>query len=509
MTPRARACGAAAIVLAVAGLVGTVGATPATAATRSGFGKSAGAERYAGAGRAEDWQAGQWWVDKSKLKERHAQGLTGHGVDIALIDGPVNTSIPELAGQDVRPTFSTCDESTKEDGPLTPDGPLDDTSFHTTSMAALLVGNGKGTGPGGAGITGVAPGATLRTYSIFNTTDPSKHQNYMCDLTAMPALIDRVVADGADIVEIPVTLKGYSDAFRAAVNRAITKGVLLVAGAGNDGPGERPMPPADLTGILVVGGFTSDAKVYPKNPTSISADWESAARSTGSRYEIHLLGPATNILAGAVVNGKWDSNQLQSGTSGASAVVAGQLALMKQKWPTATSNQLLSSLLRNANRVQGEPVWTPRGGFGTSSFENTLSTDPSAYPDVQPIYGTLGNVFSDHPVPQFIPVTLDGEGHLATQPPSTPSTGSSTTLTAPAAPATTRPPTALPTGASRADAERGSGGFGGWLAGGISALAVLALAALVLVRRNRTGRPTVSIVNTAPSNTAAEGKEPP
>jgi len=195
MTPRARACGAAAIVWAVAGLVGTVGATPATAAARSGFGGPGGTERYAGAGRAEDWQAGQWWVDKSKLKERHAQGLTGHGVDIALIDGPVNTSIPELAGQDVRPTFSTCDESTKEDGPLTTDGPLDDTSFHTTSMAALLVGNGKGTGPGGAGITGVAPGATLRTYSIFNTTDPSKHQNYMCDLTAMPALIDRVPSE--------------------------------------------------------------------------------------------------------------------------------------------------------------------------------------------------------------------------------------------------------------------------------------------------------------------------
>jgi len=190
-------------------------------------------------GSAADWQAGQWWVAKSKLKERHAQGLTGKGVNIALIDGPVSTSIPELVGQDVRPTFSTCG-TREEAGPVTPDGPLNDTSFHPTSMAALLVGNGKGTGPGGAGITGVAPGATLRTYAIYNTSDPSKNQNLMCDLAAMPALIDRVVADGADIVEIPVTIQGWSDTFRAAVNRAIAKGVVLVSGAGNDGPATRP-----------------------------------------------------------------------------------------------------------------------------------------------------------------------------------------------------------------------------------------------------------------------------
>jgi len=477
-------CAAAAIVMAAA-VVGP----PHVRADLAAMGR--GAEAFAEAGSAADWQAGQWWVDKSKLKERHAQGLTGQGVDIALIDGPVNTSIPELAGQDVRPTFSTCDATTKDDGPLTPDGPLDDTSFHTTSMAALLVGNGKGTGPGGAGITGVAPGATLRTYSIFNTVDPSKHQNFMCDLTAMPALVDRIVADGADIIEIPVTFKGYTDAFRAAVNRAITKGVLVVAGAGNDGPGARPMPPADLTGVLVVGGFTSDAKVYANNPTSISTTWESASRGTESRYEIHLLGPATDILGGAVVNGTWKSDQLQSGTSGASAIVAGQLALMRQKWPGATSNQLLTSILRNANRVSGEPVWTPRGGFGTTSFESTLSNDPSTYLDVHPIYGTLSNVFSDHPVPQVIPVALNRDGHLTTPPPTSSATSS------PAASA------ALPTSAGGASTDRGSGSAGGWLAGGgIAALVVLALVVLVLLRRNRTGRPIVHIVNTA-----AEGKE--
>lgn len=453
---------------------------------------------FARAGGAADWQAGQWWVDKSKLRERHAQGLTGKGVNIALIDGPVSTSIPELVGQDVRPTFTTCDETKKDDGPVTPDGPLNETSFHPTSMAAVLVGNGKGTGPGGAGITGVAPGATLRTYAIYNTADPSKHQNFMCDPTAMPALIDRVVADGADIVEIPVTLKGYSDKFRAAVNRAIAKGVVLVSGAGNDGPGASPMPPADQTGVLVVGGFTSDLMVYPGNPTSSSPNWESASSDTKSRYEIHLLGPATNILGGSVVNGRWQSNQLQNGTSGASAIVVGQFALMKQKWPKATNNQLLTSLLRNANRVPGEPVWTPRGGFGTSSFENTLTTDPSGYPDVQPIYGTLSNVFSDHPVAQFMPLAVDSDGHLITAPPTT----SVTTPTTPTTPAATVASSSPPGNASGSSPGRGSSSTGGWLLGVVVALVAMALVVLVIVRRNRATRSTVNV-----SNTPVEGKE--
>lgn len=479
----------------------TVGAPGARAGPAA---RGAVSEASVQTGSAADWQAAQWWVAKSKLKERHAQGLTGKGVNIALIDGPVSTSIPELVGQDVRPTFSTCG-TREEAGPVTPDGPLNDTSFHPTSMAALLVGNGKGTGPGGAGITGVAPGATLRTYAIYNTSDPSKNQNLMCDLAAMPALIDRVVADGADIVEIPVTIQGWSDTFRAAVNRAIAKGVVLVSGAGNDGPATRPMPPADQTGVLVVGGFTSDLMVYPGNPTSSSANWEFASDDTRSRsrYEIHLLGPATSILGGTVVNGRWESNKLQNGTSGASAIVVGQFALMKQKWPKATNNQLLVSLLRNANRVPGEPVWTPRGGFGTSSFENTLTTDPSGYPDVQPIYYRLSNVFKDHPVPQFLPVTVDSDGYLPTQPPTPSATTSTTTSSATStAPAATGSPTSPPAYASGSSSDRASGSTPGWLLGLLGALVALAFVILALMRRHRTSRSAVRLVNTS-----AEGKD--
>ena len=37
-------------------------------------------------------------------------------------------------------------------------------------------------------------------------------------------------------------------------------------------------------------------------------------------------------------------------------------------------------------------VWEPRRGFGATSFATTLATDPTVYPDVMPIHGSLDAV---------------------------------------------------------------------------------------------------------------------
>ena len=374
----------------------------------------------AAAGSLGDWQRGQWWVDATQLKTWHQQGLTGQGVTIALIDGPVATGIPELKGQDVQPTGTLCDrDQWRSWGPTTPDGPLNETSFHTTSMAALMVGSGKGNGPGGVGILGVAPGATLKTYAVFNTVDPAARQNLACWGPGLPAFIDRIVADGAQVIQIPVSLDVTNDQMQAAFNRAIAKGVIVVAASGNGGPLRKVMSPGGYQGVLVVGGVQPDGKVLATNPTSTVDDWEQA-RTFDVQYNIHLVAPGSDVVGGGLMRGnRWDSAVLQSGSSGASAIVAGQLALMKQKWPNATSNQLLYSLLRSARHPDGSAVWERRRGFGTTSFEATLTTDPTVYPDVMPIFSSMGNVMSDQPTPPFIPLAVGSDGFLPDAPSAT------------------------------------------------------------------------------------------
>lgn len=444
---------------------------------------AAGMPALAPAGSLGDWQQGQWWIEAGKLKSWHDQGITGTGVTIALVDGPVFAGIPELQGQDVRPTGTICDRAVSQAwGPTTPDGPLDATSFHTTSMAAVMVGSGKGNGPGGVGVLGVAPGATLKTYAMFNSVDPAANQNYDCFSPAVPGLIDRIVADGANIIEIPVSVDVKGDEIQAAFNRAIAKGVVIVSAAGNGGPSTSVMSPGGNAGVLVVAGMRPDGSAYPGNPTSLDQDWDTAQTVDG-QYNIHLVAPGVDIVGGALVGGnRWDSAVLQSGTSGASAIVAGQLALMKQKWPKATGNQLLYSLLRSARRPEGSPVWDPRRGLGTTYFEGTLTTDPTAYPDVVPIYRTLGNVFNDHPTAPFMPLAVNADGYL----PKAANGSATASAAAPSSPAV-EPAPANATAASATAQTTSPTAWVAWLLGGLLVVAVLVGGGWMLTRNRRPG----------------------
>lgn len=477
------------VTTAVAGglLLPALAAAPASAGVPAAgvpvaVGRAGGMPALAPAGTLGDWQRGQWWVDATKLRTWHQQGITGKGVTIALLDGPVATGIPELQGQDVRPSGTLCDRDLwRSWGPTTPDGPLDETSFHTTSMAALLVGSGKGNGPGGVGVLGVAPGATLRTYAMFNTVDPAAHQNLDCWGPGLAAFLDRIVADGAQIVQIPVSFDVVDDEIQAAVNRAIAKGVVIVAASGNGGPSAKVMAPGGQRGVLVVGGMEQDGKVLATNPTSTVDDWDQA-RSFDVTYNIHLVAPGADLVGGGLASGnRWDSAVLQSGSSGASAIVAGQLALMKQRWPSATGNQLLYSLLRSARHPDGSAVWEPRRGFGTTSFEATLTTDPTAYPDVMPIYTSMGNVESDQPTPPFMPLAVDGNGYLPKAPGATSPAGAATPPAAPSAAAPAPAPAAAPV-ATTSDTA-----WLVWLVSGLVAVAAVVAGGWAL-SRNRASR---------------------
>ena len=80
------------------------------------------------------------------LDQARAKGYTGAGVTIAMIDGPVDTSRPELAGATVLDK-SPCQINT-----------ADDSRRHGTEIASILV----------ARDYGVAPQATLSSYQTVS-----------------------------------------------------------------------------------------------------------------------------------------------------------------------------------------------------------------------------------------------------------------------------------------------------------------------------------------------------
>ena len=91
----------------------------------------------------------QEYVSYYYLDSAHTKGYTGKGVTIALIDGPVELSDPELAGANITDK-SRCTIKSSEAG-----------KYHANHMAALIVSQKYG----------VAPDATLYTYQTSSNDD--------------------------------------------------------------------------------------------------------------------------------------------------------------------------------------------------------------------------------------------------------------------------------------------------------------------------------------------------
>ena len=71
------------------------------------------------------------------------------------------------------------------------------------------------------------------------------------------------------------------------------------------------------------------------------------------------------------------------GTSFATPIVAGSLALSMERWPHATGNQIMQGLARTGVGGNGGQ-WNPYTGFGALDTYALLTTNPRDFPDENP-----------------------------------------------------------------------------------------------------------------------------
>ena len=76
------------------------------------------------------------------------------------------------------------------------------------------------------------------------------------------------------------------------------------------------------------------------------------------------------------------------GTSMSTALVAGMLALARQKWPDGTPNQILQSLVHSGLNPDHE--WNQKTGYGAAALGSLVNDDPTQYPDENPILDKPG-----------------------------------------------------------------------------------------------------------------------
>ena len=300
------------------------------------------------------------YYSRYNLEALHAQGYTGEGVTIAVIDGRIDTSIPELQGADIvdkSPCAAPADAEHDE---------------HATYIAQLLV----------APDFGIAPKATI--YNYVSILDPQKSSDDCSLGTARPAgrasteyLIEQAINDGADIISISHTYSSpQSQEMRWAISRATVSGVPIVAGVGND----RTRDPDNSLGMW--GGVIG----------------VSALDKDGNFADYSNYGEGVTLSAvGYVVGRSTLDNQLTwaKGTSIAAPMVAGFLALAWQRFGDGgvSVRQVLQAMVATAWGTNGQ--WNERTGYGEINPAALLAADPSQYP-VESLLLEKGSRFAFH-----------------------------------------------------------------------------------------------------------------
>lgn len=303
------------------------------------------------------------------LDRARAKGYTGEGVTIAMIDGPVDTSVPELKGAKIT-TKETC-TITSSNGSWT----------HGTGVASILVSD----------VYGVAPGSSLLTYKIaFGNQNDQRSEDCFggagyVGKTELVRVLNQAMNDGAQIINLSASSDDGNDQMKWTVARAMSSGVILVTAAGNNATDE------DLTSLSQWSGVIG--------VTAISTD------GTRQDYSSWGEGVVTTSIGGPFSLRDLASGEVQqrSGTSFSAPVVTGVLALAKQRWPEATSNQLLQLLVKTG--LNPDHGWNKYTGFGGIDPGAILNTDPSQFPDENPLAQKQGG---SSPTPEEVQQYADG-----------------------------------------------------------------------------------------------------
>ena len=299
------------------------------------------------------------------LDSARAKGYTGAGVTIAIIDGSVDTSVPELAGAKITDkTPCTVHSSTEH-------------AAHGTTIAALLVSHDYG----------VVPDATLLAYQSH---DPTSTVDSDCEpaskmpLSGLPSLINHAINDGAVIINYSAESPRLSDDLKWALARAMSQGVIITTAVGNSHSDENDTSLSQWSGVVGVSAIDTDGKF--------------------ASYSSWGQGVTTTAIGGPVLARDADGNiSSTQGTSFSAPIVAGALAQARAKWPNATSNQLLQLLINTA--VGHEQGWNQYGGYGAANLGGMLNTDPSQYPDENPLADKGGG---SSPTPAEVRQYADG-----------------------------------------------------------------------------------------------------
>ncbi len=234
---------------------------------------------------------------------------TGKGVRIALIDTGVDDH-PDLKGKIIDRENFTNDRDYRRD-------------IHGTIMAGIISAIPRN----GFGINGVAPDARIISVKVLK--QESGRSKPVGTSFAIVRGVDYAILKKANIVNMSFGAPGPDPNVSRIVRTAVSRGMVVVAAAGDGDPRGRPIYPAALSEVIAV--------------SALGRDWKPRWSGASGDY-IDLAAPGVGILSTQPGNTFRDSD----GSSEAAAHVTGVVALLFEKKANASPSQIQDLLERTS-----------------------------------------------------------------------------------------------------------------------------------------------------------------
>ena len=285
-----------------------------------------------GPAQADQVREREYWLADYGIE--NAWSLTrGAGVRIAIIDTGVDGTHPDLVGAVVGGADFSGLGSTNGQTPVGYE------RRHGTMVASLAAGRGNN---GSDGVLGSAPEAEILSLSVSFTGGVISSDEQIAHAVRF------AVDNGADIISLSLTrnTRDWPESWDDAFGYAEDNDVVVIAAAGNRGSGTLSVgAPATMPGVLTVGGVTQ------------AGEASDSASSQG--ITIGVMAPSEGLV-GAIPEGGYVA---WSGTSGATPIVAGIVALVRARYPDMNAANVINRILASARPV-GNTIPDPLYGYG-------------------------------------------------------------------------------------------------------------------------------------------------
>jgi subtilisin family serine protease len=276
-----------------------------------------------------------WNLNAINAPEVWAQGFTGQGITVAVVDTGVDLNHSDLVQQLWVNPGEIPDNHWDDDGNgfvddvhgwdfVANDASPDDFNGHGTHVAGTIAASRDG-----RGVTGVAPNATILPVRVLDASGSGQ-------LSDVAAGIRYAIDAGADIINLSLG-GGVTRIVQSAIEDALRAGVLVVAAAGNESAA-MPAWPARFSSlydhVISVGASSRDHEIA------------GFSNRVGLSQAAQVDAPGVGIYSAMAGGGYARLN----GTSMAAPHVAGLAALALSAQRNLSPDQIRALIVEGANQ---------------------------------------------------------------------------------------------------------------------------------------------------------------